>query len=139
MSVLIRNDKFDFIINQAYQQYSISTNSFENVLDYGLKLATISLINKLFSITFYDASDILLIDDTSQISSEMYQYILNRIIIDAGVNIDASSAYNKYCLIKSNFDIILSDIRRIVTSNIIHNKCNNYRLQRGDVNFFINL
>jgi hypothetical protein len=74
----IRNDKYDLFVEQAYLFYDIknSPQNYNKVIDYAFRLSIISSINRLFSITFYNPSDSVLIEDISLMTIQSYQYII---------------------------------------------------------------
>lgn len=135
MSSLIRNDDYDFIIDNVYNYYRVGQSqdviiNYGSLISYAYKLGAIHCLNNLFSSSFSSPSDFGIVDDTGTMINDVFTYITNRIIFDAGSKIDETVIYSKYFLYKNIFDQIIRDARKIVYENIILNKRTNYRLTR---------
>lgn len=131
----IKNEDYDFIIDNVYNYYRVGPQSdflinYANLISYAYKLGAIHCLNNIFSASFSSPSDFSIIDDTGTMINDVFIYITNRIILDAGSKIDETVIYSKYFLYKNIFDQIIRDARKIVYENIILNKKPNYRLTR---------
>jgi hypothetical protein len=134
MASLIRNDDYDFIIDNVYNYYRVGQAdiliNYASLISYAYKLGAIHCLNNLFSASFSSPADFCIVDDTGTMINDVFTYITNRIIFDAGSKIDETIIYSKYFLYKNIFDQIIRDARKIVYENIILNKKQNYRLTR---------
>jgi hypothetical protein len=137
MTSSIRNDDYDFIIDNVYNYYRVGHEgksdieiNYANLISYAYKLGALYCLNDLFSTSFSSSSDFILIDDFGSIINDVFIYITNRVILDAGSKIDETIVYSKYFFYKNIFEQIIRDARKIVYENIVLNKKPNYRLTR---------
>jgi hypothetical protein len=140
MSISIRNDKYDLYVEQAYLYYDIPNTSqnYVKAVDYALRLSMINSFNRLFLITFYNPSDIVLIEDVSLMAIQSFQYIISRISGDAGSNIDEYTSYGKYSDNMQDLEYMLNNARKLVYENFLVNKVKKFRLSRS-LDFHINI
>jgi hypothetical protein len=137
MTSSIRNDDYDFIIDNVYNYYRVGQEgksdfgiNYANLISYAYKLGALYCLNDLFSVSFLSPADFILIDDTATMINDVFIYITNRVTLDAGSKLDETIAYSKYFLYKNIFDQVIRDARKIVYENIVLNKKPNYRLTR---------
>ncbi len=132
MSMSIRNDKYDLFVEQAYLFYDIknSPQNYNKVIDYAFRLSILSSINRLFSITFYNPSDSVLIEDISLMTIQSYQYIIHRILSEAGSNVDEHTMYVKYMDNIQDVEYLINTMRKLVYDHFIANKERKFRLPR---------
>ena len=132
----IQNEDYDFIIDNVYNYYRVGQQSSEfavnyaSLISYAYKLGAVHCLNNIFSASFSSPADFIILDDTGTMINDVFTYITNRVIFDAGSKIDETVIYSKYFLYKNIFDQIIRDARKIVYENIILNKKQNYRLTR---------
>ena len=134
MSSLIRNEDYDFIIDNVYTYYRVGNPdiqvNYASLLSYAYKLGAIYCLNNLFSTVFSSPVDLVIVDDTGSAINEVFTYITNRVINEAGSKLDETTAYSKYFLYKNLFEQIIKDARKIIYENVVLNKTPNYRLTR---------
>lgn len=121
MTALIRNDKYDYFVDQAYSYYDVarSPQNYIKAVDYALKLSLLSSFNKLFSVIFYSPSDIVIFEDITLNTVQCCQHIINRITIDGGSNLDPYACYQKYAVNIQNMEYMLSNMRKQVYEQFI--------------------
>lgn len=132
MSVSIRNENYDYFLEQAYSFYDVkrTPQNYTKALEYAIKLSIISSFNKLFSIFFFIPSDIVVFEDISSNAIQCCQHMINRVVLEAGTNIDQYLCYKKYLIIMAEFEVMMNDMRKQIHDNFINNRSNKFRLAR---------
>lgn len=130
--VQIRNENYDSLLEQAYSFYDVkrAPQNYTKALEYAIKLSIISSFNKLFSIFFFIPSDIVVFEDITSSTIQCCQHMINRVVLEAGSNIDQFLCYKKYLIIMAEFDLMLNDMRKQIYDNFINNRTSKFRLSR---------